>query len=177
MTPPEDSLFYGQPDCRETYRYWLHRDIDAGEGSVLFIMLNPSDALSLGDQDDRTVACCIKYARRWNCRNLTVVNLFAFRATDPDELLRCPNEIIGEHNNAAIDWAVDTVHSDGGRIVCAWGNSGILRCRNCYVLNRLSTLHIQGYCLALTDKGHPRHPLRFRGNIELNDLAPMPAGQ
>ena len=178
MIPPENAPFYGQPDHRDDYRYWLHRDIGAGEGSVLFIMLNPSEALSLGDQNDPTVRGCMRYARRWQYRDLTVVNLFAYRSANPDDLLRRPNETIGEHNDAAIEWAVGSIHNDGGRIVCAWGDQGILGHRDRHVLNVLNTLNIQGYCLRLTvKKRRPRHPRSLTRNIELDQLIPMPAGQ
>ena len=184
MIPPETSPFYGQPDARADYRYWLHRDIGPGEGKVLFIMLNPSEALSLGCPDtpahnDKTVAGCINLARTWDnpdgpdnpYGDLTVVNLFAFRTAIPANLLRHQNRI-GEHNNTAIEWALETIHQHHGKVVCAWGNNGTFWCRNCYVLQKLKDHGIQGYCLALTDKGHPRHP---RGVSHDTEVVPLPA--
>ena len=44
------------------YRYHLTRDFDEGEGSVAFIMLNPSTADH--DCDDKTVATCSRIGRR-----------------------------------------------------------------------------------------------------------------
>ena len=164
MIPRQNLPFYGQPDARDDYRYWLHRDIGTGEGSVLSIMLNPSDALSLGSPDipadnDQTVTRCINLARSWDndYGDLTVVNLFAFRTENPADLLRHQNRI-GEHNNEAIEWALERIYQHNGRVVCAWGNHGTHWCRNCYVLRKLEDLNIQGYCLHLTGEGHPKHP-------------------
>ena len=180
MTPPEDSLFYGRPGCRDPYRYWLHRDIGTDERRVLFIMLNPSDALSLGSPDtpadnDQTVTRCIDFARSWRCRDLTVVNLFASRSACTDDLLKDPTGSIGEHNDAAIEWAIQSIHdADNGRVVCAWGDLGILCCRNCYVLDKLTCLGIDAYCFGLTDKKrHPKHPSRLSGDTE---IVPLPIG-
>ena len=64
------------------YRYWLHRDLAAqGDEGLVFVMLNPSTANAT--EDDRTVRRCMDFGRRWGFRELTVVNIFALRATDP----------------------------------------------------------------------------------------------
>ena len=169
MKPRINRSFYGQPRCRDTYyRYWLHRKIGKGKGKVLFIMLNPSDALSLGRPDaradnDKAVARCINIARFHRCRDLTVVNLFAFRSANPESLLYRPDKIIGPYNDAAIKWAIQSVHAAKGKVVCAWGGDFCtLWCRSYYVLQTLRELDIQGYCLGMTKKGHPKHPLRVK---------------
>lgn len=167
MIPRSNLPFYGQPTQREPYRYWLHRDVGAGTDSILFIMLNPSGALSRGSptvaaDNDWTVTRCINIAQSKGYADLTVVNLFAFRTSDPDELLRYPDFVVGEHNNAAIEWALASIHQANGKVVCAWGDYGTLWCRNCYVLQRLTDRGIPGYCLGnRTKKGQPRHPRRI----------------
>ena len=177
MKPPVESPFYGQPRARDSYRYWLHRKIGAGEGKVLFIMLNPSGALSLGKPDDpadndNTVVRCINIARFHGYRDLTVVILFAFRSANPKSLLHCPDKIIGPHNDAAIEWAIRSIRAAEGRVVCAWGGDFCtLWCRNCYVLKTLKDLDIKGYCLGMTKKGHPRHP---RGVEDDTEITPLP---
>ena len=177
MIPSEDLPFYGRPRHRDTRRYWLHRDIGNGNrGNVLFILLNPSKALSLGETDrdgdnDRTVKRCIRFARAWGYRCLTVVNLFAFRAANPDELLRHPNYLIDPDNDAAIEWALRQIQEDvDGKVVCGWGNSGTVWCRNCYVLDFLNELGIQGHCLGRTKRGHPKHPGRVAADTELIEM-------
>lgn len=178
MIPPAESTFYGNPNDREDYRYWLHRDLGMGQGKVLFIMLNPSDALSLGDPDvvehnDQTVARCIEFARSWEYQDLTVVNLFAFRTSVPEELLDDTAGRIGEHNDAAIEWATQSIQNANGRVVCAWGEHGTLHCRNCRVLDRLRDLGAVPYCLGLTNWRQPRHPIRLSNDADLVVLPPI----
>ena len=180
MIPPAESTFYGNPNDREDYRYWLHRDLSGmGQGKVLFIMLNPSDALSLGDpgvvaHNDRTVTRCIKFARRWRYRDLTVVNLFAFRTSAPEILLEDTVDRIGMPNNdAAIEWAIQSIQNFNGRVVCAWGDHGGLHCRNCRVLDQLAALNIDSYCLGLTKWRQPKHPRAVDYDTELRELPPI----
>jgi hypothetical protein len=69
-------------DCGQ-YRYLLWRDIGPGD-TVCFCMLNPSVADAL--KDDPTIRKCIGFATRWGFGRLEVVNLFAYRSTDPEGL-------------------------------------------------------------------------------------------
>ena len=65
------------------FRYWLHRDLASdGREGLVFVMLNPSTADAM--HDDPTVRRCMAFGRRWGYRELTVVNLFALRATKPE---------------------------------------------------------------------------------------------
>lgn len=76
------------------YRYKLMRSILQVVGwdkPALFIMLNPSTADA--DIDDPTVRRCIGFAKREMCSSLTVVNLYALRATDPRQLMKHQNPV------------------------------------------------------------------------------------
>ena len=73
-------------DKTEKYRYSLLREWDDTRHKCLFIMLNPSTADA--SRDDPTIRRCIAFAKREGCGGLHVVNLFAYRATDPVELRR-----------------------------------------------------------------------------------------
>jgi len=66
------------------YRYTLWRWFGMGDRTVRFIGLNPSTADA--NQDDPTIRRCADFARRWGFDRLCMVNLFAYRATDPREL-------------------------------------------------------------------------------------------
>lgn len=169
MTPPDNALFYGDDGI---YRYWLHRQLNVDGDNILFIMLNPSTAHRLVDNvgqnpNDKTIARCIRLAEFWGYGDLTVVNLFALRNVDPDGLVG-HDDPIGEHNNLAIGWAIQEIQNTQGRVICAWGNNGTLKCRNCYVLEVLSSHNLDPYCLGLTTRGHPRHP---RGSSDI--VAPV----
>ena len=72
-------------DCGQ-YRYRLWRTWDASKPIVGFIMLNPSTADA--EQDDPTIRRCIGFAKSWGYGGLEVGNVYAYRATDPRELLK-----------------------------------------------------------------------------------------
>src|SRR4051812_40135006 len=69
-------------DC-DRYRYLLGREWADGPTAV-FVMLNPSTADAL--HNDPTIRRCLRYAQVWGCGALMVANLYAWRATDPDDL-------------------------------------------------------------------------------------------
>jgi hypothetical protein len=70
-------------DCG-LYRYVLTRQVGPQNRIITFIMLNPSTADAV--KNDQTIRKCIGFARLWECGRLVVVNLFAFRTTDPAEM-------------------------------------------------------------------------------------------
>lgn len=136
----------------ECYRYDLTR-VWAPEGSrALFIMLNPSTATEL--RNDPTVERCERRARALGHGAFRVVNIFAFRATDP-KVMRAAADPIGPGNDAAImagaAWA-DT-------IICAWGTHGAHLGRGEAVEAALRAGGHRLFHLGLTRAGHPRHPL------------------
>lgn len=144
-------------DCG-TYRYWLTRYWGNGDAdtvnSVAFVMLNPSAASH--SVDDRTIRKCQAFACAWGHNGLTVVNLFALRATSPEELRRHADPV-GPHNDDHIERCV----LDSSRVVVAWGAHGAFRSRGLIVLDRLCQLGVSPLRLGSPTKGgHPRHPLR-----------------
>lgn len=144
----------------ERYRYSLRRHWDHDKPAVCFAMLNPSTADAF--KDDPTIRRCIGFAKAWGAGGLVVVNLFALRATNPDELyshaspVAAPSEehpFYGDRNTAEI-----IMHSDGLRLVAAWGTHGNLRGRARQVMDALGAKR-RVECLGVTKDGHPRHPL------------------
>lgn len=151
-------------DCG-TYRYTLHRffPADPNWGKVcLFVMLNPSTADA--KLDDNTIRRCMGFARRERCRKLTVVNLFALRATDPKKLQghpdpRGPNNLI--HVYEQIDYA-----KQNGVIIAAWGSDPMAR----ILLTAAIKSKLRGagaMCLGMTKDGSPRHPLYLKSDAPL----------
>lgn len=133
------------------YRYSLTRDWGAGS-RLLYVMLNPSTATEA--QNDPTVERCERRARALGCGAFAVVNLFAFRATDPRALRRAPDPV-GAKNDTALGRAVDWTD----RVICAWGNHGGHLGRSAQVRERLAQAGKPLLHLGLTAQGEPRHPL------------------
>jgi hypothetical protein len=143
--PPGGALF----DPGGRYRYRLWRRWAAGR-TVAFVMLNPSTADA--DRDDPTIRRCAGFARAWGFGGMTVVNLFALRATDPARLRRA-RDPVGRDNDRHIAAAA----ADASMVLVAWGVHGALDGRDRTVLALLAGR--QPRCLGVTRGGHPRHPL------------------
>ena len=131
-----------------TYRYKLERPL-TGVGICCFVMLNPSTAD--GEKDDPTLRRCIGFAKREGMGSLEVVNLFAFRATNP-ELLHTAGDPVGPENDQYLRAAFDRANL----IICAWGEHGSLHSRDRQVMQMIGG---RAMCLGLTAKHQPKHPL------------------
>jgi hypothetical protein len=150
---------FGPEGDSSPFRYVLWREWDASLPKVVFIMLNPSTADAL--KDDPTVAKCGRFARRWGFGSLHVLNIFAFRSTDPDVL---PNvaDPVGPDNDAHIR---DTV-SGAGLVVAAWGNHGALRSRSSAVRKLLAESNVALHYLKMNGTGEPSHPLYLKETLQ-----------
>lgn len=133
----------------ETYRYGLRRVWNADAGEVLFVMLNPSTASEL--QNDPTIERCQRRTRALGYGAMRIANLFAYRATRPEDLRRA-NDPEGPENAALLaDWS-----GVADLTLAAWGVHGALQGAGAKAAALLSgdVRH-----LGLTKAGHPRHPL------------------
>lgn len=137
------------------YRYRLWRTWNDHEPAVAFIMLNPSTVDET--ENDHTIKRCIDYAKRWGFGTLIVGNLFALRATNPDELYEHPKPI-GPENDAHLEEIADEAH----KVIAAWGTRGDYMDRNQEVGELLDEL----YALDTSKNGHPNHPSRQPADIE-----------
>lgn len=135
------------------YRYRLSRTWDTTPPTATFVMLNPSTADAIAD--DPTIHRCIGYARSWGCGSLHVVNLYAWRATNPRELATVADPI-GPSNDKWITIAAEDALHQRAPLVAAWGAHATPE-RIVHVLT-LPGMH-RLTALALTKTGQPRHPL------------------
>ena len=140
------------------YRYTLLRSWAMTGPQVCFCMLNPSVADHIFD--DATVRRLLVFAKDWGYGSLQVVNLFAYRATNPARL-RDVDDPVGPQNNQAILEAA--FHAD--RVIVAWGALGSWRERDQQALALLERAGREPYHLGLTREGHPRHPLYLRKTV------------
>lgn len=144
------------------YRYTLGRRWAKGP-AAFWIMLNPSTADAA--LDDPTIRRCIGFTRAWGYSALTVVNLFALRATNPAQLYRHPDPI-GPANDAHI-----VTQAQRHQIaIAAWGTHGHLLDRSAYVQRLVDGIPL--HCLGTTRGGHPRHPLYVRATQPHEDYRP-----
>ena len=133
---------------------------------MLFIMLNPSDADA--EVDDPTVRRCVGFADGMGVDEMLVVNLFAYRASKPGDVLSShkfhrmdPNlrvqDVVGPDNDAWITSAVDYTKKLGGTVVAAWGVHGGGTGRDEVVINIVMNMGVDLHYLSRTKEGHPRH--------------------
>lgn len=158
-------------DCGR-YRYTLFRSVTdlqecAGLDAKLdqhlcWLMLNPSTADA--EHDDPTIRKVLGFTSRAGFGGAWVVNLFAWRSTDPRavaKMLRCgPGAaherrafVEGPDNEAAIA----SVAARCAAVVCAWGASPWAEGQAARVVERLSGRNL--LCLGHTKSGAPLHPL------------------
>lgn len=120
-----------------------------------FIMLNPSTADEA--RKDPTVTRCQIYAADWGYDHLIVLNLFAYRATEPEDM-KAQEDPVGRDNDLWLRRVCEGVLKHGGVIVCAWGTHATHHDRERKVLaGALDGIPL--HALKLTKDGHPHHPL------------------
>jgi len=140
--------------CRK-YRFALWRTWDESKPYAMFIGLNPSTADE--KEDDPTITRCINYSKSWGYGGLCMVNLFSFRATNPEDMFK-EKEPIGSKND---EW-IKNLSKEAGIVVAAWGNSGIHLGRSKEIMKLLPELHY----LKLNKSGEPAHPLYLKGTLK-----------
>lgn len=154
-------------DETRTYRYRLDRHLhDSGNGGrLLMVMLNPSTADET--KDDPTIRRCIGFGMRFACTDLTVCNLYAYRATDP-KALRSVVDPIGPENEAYLRKAA----AEADFIIAAWGGNhlgGTWPHRAKAILGETGVVH----ALRVTKGGDPGHPLYVPANAPLIEWQPF----
>ena len=146
-------------DCRK-YRYALWRTWEEN-CHVMFIGLNPSTADE--KQDDPTIRRCIGFAKDWGFGGIYMLNLFAYRATNPKEILKAENPI-GDAN----DEYLKMYHAKEGLNIACWGTWGVYKGRGEEVIALLGKENLS--CLGVTKNGQPKHPLYLKRGIEPTPL-------
>ena len=149
-------------DCR-TWRYLLWRGWNPYGKTVAFVGLNPSTADET--KNDPTMRRCIDFCQRMKIDNKDVgcfimLNLFAYRSTDPQGLRECADPI-GSENDRYIS---ETVHRVD-RVVVAWGAHSTP-----FMQERIATVAAMitnPMCLGTTKSGQPKHPLYVPAKTQL----------
>ena len=137
------------------HRYTLWRVWDKDKPFVAFVGLNPSTADET--KNDPTVTRCINYAYDWGYGGLVMLNIFAFRSTNPKNRYSCKDPI-GPENS----FYIKKFSEEAGLTVAAWGNHGNFLSRGTEVLSLLTKPH----CLKLTKSACPSHPLYLKKDLK-----------
>jgi hypothetical protein len=142
------------------------QESDVGEGGrtkqpasakrIAWIGLNPStaDEVTL----DRTLSAVCRYSRKWGFTEVVMLNLFAFRATDPRDLKRATDPIGPENDKHLL---AEVCNAD--RVIACWGDHGRFLERDRQVSNLLG---VSFECLRRNRTGTPHHPLYLKSRIK-----------
>lgn len=145
-----------------SYRYLLTRRWEDGP-SLAFLMHYPTrtDATI----DDAAIRRCMGFAKRLGFSGIEVVNLFAYRAATPKDVLAA-HDPVGPENDEHIRMAVRATRD----IVCAWGPIGSKTPRSHQVVAMLRQMGAKPKCLEVTPNGSPCHPLGLGYDSLLRDF-------
>lgn len=163
------------------YRYILRR-LRSGilaKGSITFIMLNPSTADA--NVDDNTTRRCMSFTFREGKSKLSIINLFAGRATEPTDLWKMDDPIGDPENFLTWEGVLRFSKHKEDRFVAAWGGSPIsIAKKKLYdaQVEKITDLicrqyRYELYCLGKTSNGSPRHPLYVADNQRLELWHPV----
>jgi len=139
--------------CR-LYRFALWRTWDESRPPAMFIGLNPSTADE--QDDDPTLVRCMNFARSWGYGGVCTANLFAYRATEPKDML-VTKKPVGRGNDR---W-LQQLSAEAGIVIAAWGNHGIHMGR----AERVRGLIPDLYYLKMNKSGQPAHPLYLKSTL------------
>jgi hypothetical protein len=158
---PERYLY--SPDMLFRYafgRWWGNVDLAT---TAVWVLLNPAT----GDTERRhrpTLERCISRSRAAGHTGLAIVNLFAFRDTNPRNLRLAPDAV-----GPANDETLRVITKAGAQTIAAWGGRGFLRGRSA----RVGPLLESPMCLGVTQRGEPRHPLYVPADTQLVPWVPV----
>ncbi len=155
MTTEKSAIF---SRCNR-YRYELQRCWSkrvSKKATVTFIGLNPSTADAT--VDDPTIRKCIAYAHGWGYSRMIMVNLFAWKATDPASL-HYSADPVGSLNDTYIKRAVNR----SSVVIACWGEQGTLHNRAEELRSRYPR---RLRCLKVNRSGEPTHPLYLPAELK-----------
>ena len=151
-----ERYLYSQ-DMRYRYafgRWWGDQD---PANTDVWVLLNPAT----GDTEKRrrpTLEKCIARSRDAGRNGLVIVNLFAYRHTDP-KALRLAEDPVGPANDETLRLLTEAAP----RTIAAWGSHGKLHGRS----RSVAPLLAHPMCLGTTLHGEPKHPLYVPGAADL----------
>lgn len=135
------------------YRYDLYRIWGDADSHNLLAICGANPSTADGTIDDPTIRRCISFAKREGCDGLVMINVCAYRATDPREVP--PGSVHrGPDNDATLRFVCGLCPV----IVCAWGTVADRWCVE-HALDLFDDEMATLVCFGTTKAGHPKHPL------------------
>ena len=160
------------PDFYTEYRYILGT---RGNNPLICIGINPSTAAP--DDLDNTLKSVSRIAAGNNFNSWIMFNVYAQRATRPDDMDKNLNEALHRENMRAFEYILQSVRNAGNTpaVWAAWGTiiekrPYLMKClRDMVCLGEKYSAHwlCAGKCSA---KGHPHHPLYLRKDEKTLDF-------
>ncbi len=155
------------PDHYSEYRYILGTK---GEMPLICIGINPSTAAP--DDLDNTLKSVERIALNNGYDSFIMFNVYAQRATDPDDMERECNARLHEENMKAFEYVL-RLSKEPPAVWAAWGN--IIEKRRYLPECVRSMIEIAGKYEArwysagrISKKGHPHHPLYLKKDTPLD---------
>lgn len=128
--------------------------------AIAWIGLNPSTADE--NQLDPTLRRIASFTRKFGANSFVMLNLFAFRATDPRDM-KMEDDPVGDLN----DMAICGECQKASKIVLAWGTHGNHLGRDSAVIDLIREFKDKTFVLRKTSKGFPAHPLYLPSSCDL----------
>ena len=158
------------PDFYTEYRYILGT---RGQKSLICIGVNPSTAAP--DDLDNTLKSVERIAHHNSYDSFIMFNVYAQRATRPDDMDKTVNDMLHRENMAAFEYVLQHA-GEAPAVWAAWGNiiekrSYLPRCVEDMIA--LGEKYGANWFTAgkRSVKGHPHHPLYLRKDSPLDTFA------
>jgi len=141
------------------YRYRLERWWCRDDSRLVYCMLNPS--IADADRDDPTVRKCCGFAVRHGYGGIVIVNLFAYRATNPADLKIAIEAGYSVHGPLNMNYLRAAFVARP--VVLAWGHNGAsIAPAHCAAIITMAKVEAeQVLVLKWLASGVPAHPLHL----------------
>ena len=156
------------PNHYEEYRYILGT---TGKRPLICIGINPSTAAP--NNLDNTLKSVERIAKGNGFDSFIMFNVYAQRATRPQDMDKQLNEQLHRENMKAFDYVLSLYEGEHPAVWAAWGNIVEMRpylktCLRDMVNIGKSRGAVWYSSGAISKKGHPHHPLYLRKDSELD---------
>lgn len=170
QTDYDKSKWLYVPHYYSDYRYILGT---AGERPLVCVGINPSTAAP--DNLDNTLKSVERIAKSNGYDSFIMFNVYAQRATRPNDMDSDCNKILHEQNMKAFEYILSVNKTAKPSIWAAWGN--IIEMRP-YLIDCVRDMAKIAACYnakwytagSISKKGHPHHPLYLKKDTPLDEF-------